>query len=90
MLLSLRRVPCTLNSSVAHLECASFAPEASAQPPPALQSNAALAAPSALHAQHERASPQVHQPHTRSQRPGALSAAAQCCCRRAECDAHST
>eukprot|EP00966_Prymnesium_polylepis_P081592 1890037-Prymnesium_polylepis.1 len=31
------------------------------------------------HAQHERDSHQVRQAHTRSRRPAALSAAAQCC-----------
>eukprot|EP00966_Prymnesium_polylepis_P239186 5531732-Prymnesium_polylepis.1 len=69
MPLSLRRVPCTLDTSAIHIKCTSLTPQ---------QPNAAVAAPSVMHAPHERDSPQVHQPHARSQRPAVLSAAAQC------------
>eukprot|EP00966_Prymnesium_polylepis_P068918 1601210-Prymnesium_polylepis.1 len=65
-----------------HLECACLTPEAGVQLLSALQPNAAVAAPSAMHAAHERDSLQVHQRHTRSRHRAALSAAAQCCCRR--------
>eukprot|EP00966_Prymnesium_polylepis_P226746 5246069-Prymnesium_polylepis.1 len=44
------------------------------------------AASSAMRAQHESDSNQVRQPQTRSHHPAALSAAAQCCGRRAKCD----
>ena len=44
-----------------------------------------LPSPSAMHAQHERDSRLVRQPHTRSRRPAALSAAAQCRRRRVRC-----
>eukprot|EP00966_Prymnesium_polylepis_P000521 11960-Prymnesium_polylepis.1 len=52
-----------------------------------MQPNAAVTAPSAMRAAHERGSHQVQQPHTRSWRPAALSTAAQCCCRRADAPA---
>ena len=42
-------------ADVARIECASLTPEASAQLPSALQPNAAVTAPSAMHAQHEAA-----------------------------------
>jgi len=45
---------------------------------------------SAMHARHERDSPQVQQPHARSECPAALSTAAQCRYRRAKCHARST
>jgi hypothetical protein len=45
-----------------------------------------LPSPSVMRAQHERDSRRVRQPPTRSQRPAALSAAAQCCHHRAECE----
>ena len=46
-----------------------------------------LLSPSAMHTPHECHSHQRRQPHTRSRRPAARSAAAQCCRRRVECDA---
>jgi hypothetical protein len=130
MLQSPRRVPCTFNTSIrtlsmsaTHIRCARLTREAGAQLPSALQPNAAISVPSAMHAQHEhdshgecqpqarsqcttalsKATPmlpspsavhahqesdsrRVRQPPTRSQRPADLSAAAQCCHRRAECE----
>jgi len=78
-----RRVRCTLHTSVTHIKCARLTPEASAQPPSALQPYAAVAALGAIHTQHERGSLQMHQPPARSRRPAALSIADQCCSRRA-------
>jgi len=85
MLPSPHRVLCALPTSVARIKCSSLTREAGAQLPSALRPNAAVAAPSAMYAAHERASLQVHQPHTRSRHRAALSAAAQCCCRRVPC-----
>ena len=92
-----RRAPCALRMSVTHIvpsathaqyERGSYPVhqpprEASTQLPSALQPQCCLS-PSAMHARHERDTPQVQQPHTRSQRPSALSAAAQCRYRRAK------
>ena len=92
-----RRAPCALRMSVTHIvPSATHAQyergshpvhqpprEASTQLPSALQPQCCLS-PSAMHARHERDTPQVQQPHTRSQRPSALSAAAQCRYRRAK------
>eukprot|EP00966_Prymnesium_polylepis_P189952 4401662-Prymnesium_polylepis.1 len=63
-----RRAPCTLNTSVTHVECANLTREASAQLP------SVPCTLSAIHAQLMRDSHQVRQPHTRSQRPAALGA----------------
>jgi hypothetical protein len=70
------REPCTLNTSVTHFKCISLTPEARAPLPSALQPNAAVAAPSAMHAPHERDSHQACEPHTRSRCPAALRTAA--------------
>eukprot|EP00966_Prymnesium_polylepis_P038547 894714-Prymnesium_polylepis.1 len=85
VLLSLRRVPCTLHTSVARLSApASHEKPALSHP---RHYSRMLLSPSAMHAPHEPDSLQVRQPRARSQRPDALSAAASCCCRRAECHA---
>jgi len=75
-------------TSVTHIKCAGLGREAGDRLPSALQPNAAIAAPSAVHAQHERGTSGALAP-TRSPHPGALSAAAQCRCRRAKCRASS-
>ena len=82
-----RRVRCTLNTSVTHVGCASLPREASAQLPSALQPNAALTAPSAKHAQHERDSPRTSlKQQASTQLPQCRSL---CCHHRAECHARS-
>eukprot|EP00966_Prymnesium_polylepis_P259772 6000625-Prymnesium_polylepis.1 len=48
-----RRVPYTFKASVTHIKCASFTQEASALLPSGSQPNAAVAAPSAMHAESE-------------------------------------
>mmetsp|Transcript_74901 Transcript_74901/g.206593 ORF Transcript_74901/g.206593 Transcript_74901/m.206593 type:complete len:91 (-) Transcript_74901:66-338(-) len=87
MLLSFRRVPCTLRTSVTHIQCTSLMEK----PVPGCPQRCSpmLLSPSAMHALNERDSHPVHQSHTRSHHPAALSTAAQCCYRFAECHARS-
>jgi len=66
-------------TSVTHIKCAGLGREAGDRLPSALQPNAAIAAPSAVHAQHERGTSGALAP---------TSSPHQCCLRRAaECHA---
>jgi len=80
------RLPSALQPNVAVAEC--HAPASYQKPAPSCSERwpkAAIAAPSAMHAQQGRDSHQVRESHTRSWRLAALSAAAQCCYRRVPC-----
>ena len=60
--------------SVTHIKCASLTREASTQLPSVLRLDAAIAAPSAMRAQHERDLYQLRQPHVEAgaQTPSSL------------------
>eukprot|EP00966_Prymnesium_polylepis_P095513 2212470-Prymnesium_polylepis.1 len=81
---------CTLSMSVIPIKCASLTREASTQLPSAPQPDAAISAPSAMHAPHERDSHRVYQSQTRSQCTTAPSTATTCTAAVAECNARST
>ena len=84
-----RRAKCHARSTGARLTPSARAPHKKLAPCCPQRCSPMLLSPSAMHAQNERDSHPVHQSHTRSHHPAALSTAAQCCYRFAECHARS-